>query len=156
MKPHKLPRMNSDEIDALIDSGMICRIAFKGEDFPYIAPFQYVKHQGNLYFHFTDYGRKMRLIKKDNRVCVSVERLADDLSEFKFVVLNGRLVKVDDSKEQAQVLQKIAEKGSQHFSNRFLAVHGLRTNEEWSSLSSERNMIIFKLLKDEELGLKSP
>ena len=101
--------MSSDEIENLVDTGMICRIAFKGEDFPYIAPFQYVKHEGTLYFHFTDYGRKMRYIKQDNRVCVSMEKLADDLSEFKFVVLNGRLVKVDDPDERDMVLQKISE-----------------------------------------------
>ena len=73
MKPYKLPKMSSQEIDTLLKQQKICRIAFRGEEFPYLAPFQYVKIGDSLYFHFTDYGRKMRLIEKDNRVCIGIE-----------------------------------------------------------------------------------
>lgn len=156
MKQFKLPRMDSNEINELIESNGICRIAFMGDEYPYIAPFQYVKYDDHLYFHFTDYGRKMRLIEKNNRVCVSVEKLNEDMSDFKFVVLNGRLEKVDNLNERFQVIKKLIEEGSQNFSTNFIVVHGLDSKTSWSSLGNDQDMIIFKLLKDEELGLKSP
>ncbi len=35
----KMPRMERSEFDRLIEDEYICRIAFKGEMHPYIAPF---------------------------------------------------------------------------------------------------------------------
>jgi nitroimidazol reductase NimA-like FMN-containing flavoprotein (pyridoxamine 5'-phosphate oxidase superfamily) len=35
--------MSSDEVNNLLDQENICRIAFKGEEFPYMAPFQYIR-----------------------------------------------------------------------------------------------------------------
>jgi hypothetical protein len=67
----------------------LCRIAFKGNKYPYMAPFQYVFMDGSIYFHFTDYGRKMRLLEKDKRVCVEIEKYKPDLSEYKFIVLRA-------------------------------------------------------------------
>jgi nitroimidazol reductase NimA-like FMN-containing flavoprotein (pyridoxamine 5'-phosphate oxidase superfamily) len=94
MKPYKLPKMSSDEVSELLDRERICRIAFKGAEFPYLAPFQYVRMGGALYFHFTDYGRKMRLLENDRRVCVGIESLEPDMSEYRFVVLRGELERV--------------------------------------------------------------
>ena len=76
----KLPKMDMREIQKLIGEQMLCRIAFKGSKYPYMAPFQYVVVDGSLYFHFTDYGKKMKLIGKDNRVCVEIESYSQDLA----------------------------------------------------------------------------
>ena len=51
----KLPKMEKFEIEKLLQEQMLCRIAFKGDKYPYIAPFQYVLMGGSLYFHFTDW-----------------------------------------------------------------------------------------------------
>jgi nitroimidazol reductase NimA-like FMN-containing flavoprotein (pyridoxamine 5'-phosphate oxidase superfamily) len=40
MNPVKLPKMTEDEIAGLIKEQLICRIAFKVDKIPYIAPFQ--------------------------------------------------------------------------------------------------------------------
>jgi nitroimidazol reductase NimA-like FMN-containing flavoprotein (pyridoxamine 5'-phosphate oxidase superfamily) len=64
--------MKRSEIERLIKEQFLCRIAFRGEEYPYIAPFQYVLLDGILYFHFTSYGRKMQLMKEDKQVCVEV------------------------------------------------------------------------------------
>jgi len=78
--------MEKLEIEKLLREQMVCRIAFKGNEYPYMAPFQYVAMDGFLYFHFTDYGKKMRLLEKDKRVCVEIEKYRPDLSEYNFVV----------------------------------------------------------------------
>jgi len=45
--------MKKSEIERLMKEQFLCRIAFRGEEYPYIAPFQYVFANGTLYFHFT-------------------------------------------------------------------------------------------------------
>lgn len=153
----RLPKMDKREIEKLIGEQMLCRIAFKGNEYPYMAPFQYVFMAGSLYFHFTDYGRKMRLLERDNRVCVEIERYLTDLSEYRFVVLRGTLKVVTDPLERAKVIKRMAEEGKQKLSKNFLAAHGFKKEEGWSSFTPEKPFVIVKLEEiAEEIGLKSP
>lgn len=152
----KLPRMNTHEIESLIKKQFLCRIAFKGKAHPYMAPFQYVFMNGSLYFHFTDYGRKMKLLEQDRRVCVEIESYRPDLSEYKFVVLRGSLMIVEDHNERQNVIDRMVEIGKEKISRNFLSAHGLRKEEGWDSLSSDKSLTIIKLDKVvETIGLKS-
>lgn len=151
-----MPKMGEEEIEALISGQNICRIAFNDAKYPYMAPFQYVRIDGALYFHFTDYGRKMRLLGKDNRVCVGIERFEPDLSEYNFIVLRGKLRVVDDPSERARAIEKIVEEG-RSLSTNFLAAHGFDSGSDWSSLTPEKPITIVKLDDvDEVIGLRSP
>ena len=152
----KLPKMSEQEIKKILCDQILCRIAFKGAEYPYIAPFQYVYMNGALYFHFTDYGRKMKMLKKDNQVCVEIEQLSPNLSEYYFVSLRGRLEVVEDSVERNAVIRRMAEDGKQRLSTNFLGAHGLKSDEGWSSLTPEKPLVILKLDVVEEIGLKSP
>ena len=153
----KLPKMEKHEIDQLIEEQMLCRIAFKGAEYPYMAPFQYVFTNGSLYFHFTDYGRKMKLIERDKRVCVEIEKVLPDMSEYNFVVLRGKVKTVTDPQERAEVIKRMAQEGKQKISPNFLAAHGFKKEEGWSSFSPEKPLLILKLEEiAEEIGLKSP
>jgi len=153
----KLPRMAKSEIETLLQEQMLCRIAFKGDTYPYMAPFQYVVIDGVLYFHFTDYGKKMRLLEKDKRVCVEIEKYKPDLSEYNFVVLRGELEVVKDPQERARAIERIAEEGKQKLSTHFLAAHGFRKENGWAAFTPERPIVIVKLKEvTEEIGLKSP
>lgn len=153
----KLPKMEKHEIDQLIREQMLCRIAFKGAEYPYMAPFQYVFMNGSLYFHFTDYGRKMKLIERDNRVCVEIEKFRPDMSKYNFVVLKGKVKTVTDPLERAKAIKRMAEEGKQKISSNFLAAHGFKKEEGWASFSPEKPLVILKLEEiAEEIGLKSP
>ena len=153
----KLPKMEKSEIEKLLQEQMLCRIAFKGDKYPYMAPFQYVLMGGSLYFHFTDYGKKMKLLERDKRVCVEIEKYRPDLSEYNFVVLRGELEVVRDPQERAKVINRIAEEGKQKLSTNFLVAHGFKKEEGWSSFTPERPVVIVKLKEvAEEIGLKSP
>jgi len=77
--------MKKSEIERLIKELFLCRIAFRGEEYPYIARFQYVFANGTLYFHFTAYGRKMKLIDMAEKVCVEIEQYNSDLSRYMFI-----------------------------------------------------------------------
>jgi nitroimidazol reductase NimA-like FMN-containing flavoprotein (pyridoxamine 5'-phosphate oxidase superfamily) len=153
----KLPKMEKPEIEKLLREQLLCRIAFKGGEYPYMAPFQYVFMDGSLYFHFTEYGKKMKLLERDKRVCVEIEKYKPDLSEYSFVVLRGKLKVVADRQERDKVIRMMAEEGKRKLSTNFLAAHGFKKDEDWSSFTPEKTMIIVKL-EDiaQEIGLKSP
>ena len=152
----KLPRMAKYEMERLIREQMLCRIAFKGAEYPYIAPFQYVFMDETLYFHFTDYGKKMKLLERDKRVCVEIEKFRPDLSEYNFVVFRGTLKVVEDPLERAKVIKKMAKEGQQKVSVNFLAAHGFKKEEGWSSFTPEKPLVVKLVEITEEVGLKSP
>jgi nitroimidazol reductase NimA-like FMN-containing flavoprotein (pyridoxamine 5'-phosphate oxidase superfamily) len=149
--------MSKIEIKKLVQEQMLCRIAFKGQKYPYIAPFQYVLVDDVMYFHFTDYGKKISLIENDNRVCVEIEKYNPDLSSYNFVIFRGELEEVTDSTERSKVIKKIAKEGKENLSLNFLAAHGIKKEEGWDSLTKKKKLLIVKL-KDitEIIGLKSP
>ena len=149
--------MDKSEIEKLLKEQFLCRIAFRGDDYPYIAPFQYVFMNGTLYFHFTAYGRKMKLVEKAKQVCVEIEQYKPDLSQYMFVTLKGRLSIIRDSTERGEVIKRMREIGKERLSRNFLAAHGFKINEGWDSLTAEKPLVIVKLEQlVEESGLKSP
>jgi nitroimidazol reductase NimA-like FMN-containing flavoprotein (pyridoxamine 5'-phosphate oxidase superfamily) len=154
----KLPKMTKQEMWKLIRRQRLCRIAFKGDDYPYMAPFQYAVLDSILYFHFTDYGKKMKLLDKDNRICVEIEEYREDLSEYSFIVLRGTLKVVTNQKERAEALQKLAEEGEQKLSPNFLPAHGFKKEDGWNSINPNNISLVAIKLENitQEIGLKSP
>jgi nitroimidazol reductase NimA-like FMN-containing flavoprotein (pyridoxamine 5'-phosphate oxidase superfamily) len=153
----KLPWMDEEEICDLIEEQSLCRIAFKGEEYPYMAPFRYVTVDGSMYFHFTNYGKKMRLIERDRRVCVEVESYEPDLREYRFVVFRGDLRMVEDPEERTKVIERMAEEGRSGISENFLAAHGFDPGEGWSTFTPDKPMTVVKLENiSEVVGLKNP
>ena len=153
----KMPRMKENEIGALIRQQFLCRIAFRGNTHPYIAPFQYAVVDGTLYFHFTDYGKKMSFFKQETPVCVEIERYTPNLSEYQFVVLTGKLRLVEDREERKMAIRKMAEVGKQKLSPNFLVAHGFSQGSDWGAFSEEKPILIIKLGEvTEKTGLKSP
>jgi len=154
----KLPKMTKQEMWKLIRRQRLCRIAFKGAKYPYIAPFQYVVLNGVLYFHFTDYGRKMKLIENDKHVCVEIEEYKEDLSEYSFIVLRGTLKVVTDQQERVKAIKKLSEEGKTKLSPNFLPAHGFNKEDGWSALTSTDLPLVVIRLENitQEIGLKSP
>ena len=153
----EMPKMKENEIEQLIREQFLCRIAFKGDLQPYIAPFQYAYVNGILYFHFTDYGKKMSFLKQEPTVCVEIERYTSNLSEYGFVVLNGKLRLVDDHEERKTAIEKMAEVGKKKISANFLLAHGFSQGSDWTDFTTEKPILIIKLDEvTQKIGLKSP
>ena len=58
-----------NEIEAIINSAMICRLAMVDENYPYIVPLCFGYEDNTLYFHSASQGKKLDILKKNNRVC---------------------------------------------------------------------------------------
>ena len=152
----KLPKMSKKEIENLFDNQYMCRIAFKGDEYPYLAPFRYIRINDEFYFHFTDYGRKMRLLDRDDKVCVQIESYTPDLAEYKFVSLRGRLEKVEKKDELQKAIERFRETGRNKLSPNFLAAHGFNPKDGWNVFTGE-DLVIIKLNDITDIvGLKSP
>ncbi len=152
----EMSKMKENEIEELIEDQLLCRIAFKGDLQPYIAPFQYAYVNGILYFHFTDYGKKMSFFKQETPVCVEIERYTPNLSEYGFVVLTGKLRLVEDHKERKRAIEKMAEVGKQKLSANFLLAHGFSQGSDWTDFTADKPILIIKLDEvTEKIGLKS-
>ena len=102
----KMPRMEKAEYDRVVTGQYICRIAFKGDKHPYIAPFLYVFDGRFLYFLSTRYGRKVKYFRDNPSVCVEIENYSPDLSQFGFVALPGRLAEVEDAEQKRVVRER--------------------------------------------------
>jgi nitroimidazol reductase NimA-like FMN-containing flavoprotein (pyridoxamine 5'-phosphate oxidase superfamily) len=104
----KIPRMQKQEYDRLIHENHICRIAFQGEDGPYIAPFMYIFDGRYLYFLSTRYGKKIGLFRKNPSVAVEIEQYARDLSTYTFVTLRGCLEEVAGKETKRSIKERFA------------------------------------------------
>ena len=60
-------------IEEIIRQSDVCRIALHDDEFPYIVPLNYAYEDGTLYFHSANEGKKIELIRKNNKVCFEIE-----------------------------------------------------------------------------------
>jgi nitroimidazol reductase NimA-like FMN-containing flavoprotein (pyridoxamine 5'-phosphate oxidase superfamily) len=151
----KLPVMSEDEIKDALQNNHLCRIAFIDEKYPYISPFQYVYLNDKLYFHFTDYGKKMSIIEKNRNVCVSIENFKPDLQKYYFISIQGELAPVKDNEKKKQVVIKMVKEAEDKYSHNFLTAHGFDKEKGWDAFELENQLIFTLIPKKKAIGLKS-
>jgi nitroimidazol reductase NimA-like FMN-containing flavoprotein (pyridoxamine 5'-phosphate oxidase superfamily) len=157
MDIEKMPRMKKAEYDEIINNQYICRIAFRGEQHPYIVPFLYVFDGTYMYFLSTKYGKKVEYFHQNPYVSVEVENYSPDLSNFSFVSLFGRLMEVEDAEVKQSVremfLQLIKAK---RLSANVLSALGHSPQDPFESILNEGKNSVWKLTGVKEiLGLKN-
>jgi hypothetical protein len=103
MNIFKIPHMEKNEYDRLIHDNYICRIAFRGDSFPYVVPFLYSFDGKYLYFLPTRYGRKIDYFHQYPHVSVEIEYYSSDFSSYKFISLQGTLEEINDNNEKQRV-----------------------------------------------------
>ena len=62
-----------NEIEEIINKAGVCHLGLVDGDEPYVVPFSFGYERGALYFHGNMKGRKIELIRKNNRVCFEME-----------------------------------------------------------------------------------
>ncbi|MBI4187298.1 MAG: pyridoxamine 5'-phosphate oxidase family protein [Chloroflexi bacterium] len=64
---------NIEEIEGIIRKAVHCRIGLVDNDEPYIVPVNFGYQRGALYFHSFSQGRKIELLRKNNRTCFEID-----------------------------------------------------------------------------------
>ncbi len=155
----KIPSMSKEEYDNLIKETHVSRIAFLGGDYPYIAPFMYVFDEDEkfLYFLSTKYGKKIDLINKNPHVAVEIEKYSHDMSQYKFITLQGKITEVKNENEKMDIKAKFVDKIKNKLSNTALAALGYSPDETPQSIMEEERILLWKLVDVEKIvALKNP
>jgi hypothetical protein len=63
----------NQEITAIIQKAEVCRIALVDGDSPYIVPVNFAVHENHLYFHSAMDGRKIDILRKNNKICFEMD-----------------------------------------------------------------------------------
>jgi nitroimidazol reductase NimA-like FMN-containing flavoprotein (pyridoxamine 5'-phosphate oxidase superfamily) len=99
------------EIESIIKSCDVCRVAFADDNVPYIVTmnFGYSVKLRKIYFHCAREGRKIEMIRRNNYVCFEMDAGHDliagdhpcDFSmKFISIVGYGRIYIIDDDEEK--------------------------------------------------------
>ena len=149
--------MEKQEYDRLIREQYIARIVFKGEKYPYIAPFLYVFDGKYLYFLSTRYGKKIEYFRQNSYVTVEIERYDPDLSNYAFVSLSGHLVEVIDEMSKKEVrehfIRLIREK---NLSENIMIALGHSSQDPTEAILREERNVMWKLTDVRKItGLKN-
>ena len=151
----KLPAMSGDEVESLLESQTICRMALNDIPQPYIIALDYVYLDGKLYFHLADYGLKMNLIKSDPHVSVEIDNFCDGARDYETITLMGELRSVMDKTEKMNAVKALigsvkARGGEKNVAAR----HGLRSLDQ-DTLASPSSPL-YCLTVSDYVALKSP
>jgi nitroimidazol reductase NimA-like FMN-containing flavoprotein (pyridoxamine 5'-phosphate oxidase superfamily) len=110
---------NKTLIDEIIAASDVCRIAFADENTPYIVTLNFGYSGGEkpcLFFHCATEGRKIEMMKKNNKVCFQMdnghrmyrgEKGCDWGMKYKSVVGYGILKTVENESERKTALDLI-------------------------------------------------
>jgi len=60
-------------VHQILSQSSVCRLAIHDEPYPYIVPLNYGYKENALYFHCALAGRKLELIKQNNKVGFEIE-----------------------------------------------------------------------------------
>ena len=108
------------KIEEIVNKVKVCHIGFVDGDTPYVLPFNFAYRNNTLYIHSALTGRKIDILKKNNKVCASFEadsklfvrheQVACSYSmTFKSVLMFGTLEFIDDIEEKSKIMNLIME-----------------------------------------------
>ncbi|MBN2095139.1 MAG: pyridoxamine 5'-phosphate oxidase family protein [Candidatus Aenigmarchaeota archaeon] len=143
MGAFRIPFLGAKGQMRLIESNFLCRIAFGGSEFPYIAPFFYVLEKGRIYVIASNYGLKLALMESRPKVCLEIESNSGDFSSFFFVRLLGTISIVKDATEEKAVRMRFFKLfSSGKVSERALTAIGLlETDPPEAILETSQNLV---------------
>lgn len=138
-------------IHEILSKSEICRIALLDGNIPYIVPLNYGFLDNALYFHAASTGKKIDLIRKNNRVCFEIEYAAEIVrneqscnwtTRYRSVIGTGTMQILTDDIQKKNGLDII------------MAHYGKKENNQYQESNISR-MVILKLNIDQVSGKQS-
>jgi len=117
MRRHDREITNRQEIDEIIRSALVCRIALADGNEPYVVPVSFGYDGEAIYIHTAKCGRKIEFIEANNRVCFELEAnvslQADDgdackwTFAFESVIGYGTITELETAEDRIRGLNQI-------------------------------------------------
>ena len=106
---------DSKEIEGIVKKATVCRLGLMDEDEAYIVPVNFGYEKNAIYFHSALEGRKIELIKRNDKVCFEIEADVgiekNDKSEcstkYRSVIGMGRTRILESAEERVRGLKAI-------------------------------------------------
>ena len=104
------------EIESIILRSSVCRLALADQHQPYIVPLCFGYGDRKLYFHSAGSGKKLEIIKKNNRVCfefdidcevITSDKACDWGMKYKSVIGFGTASFIEDFDSKCRALDII-------------------------------------------------
>ena len=109
------------EMEALLTEAPACRLGLCDGGQPYVVPVTFVYEEGAVYVHSSPEGEKIRILRKNPRVCVEVDSIGrvipgDDpcrwSMSYRSVIGQGTAKWVEEPGEKARALAALVRKYS--------------------------------------------
>ncbi len=110
------------EIEALIKRAIVCRLGLSENNVSYIVPMNYGYEDNRLYFHCTPEGKKVDIIRQNNKVCFELDLDHEAIKSetpckwsmrYRSVIGFGEAFFLDELKEKIRAMDIIL----QHYSD---------------------------------------
>lgn len=107
------------QIDEFLLQAKTGSLAMTDGEQPYVIPLNFVWHEGSIYFHGADAGRKETIMQQNNRVCFLVSEEygtiadpvpADTDTAYMSVIIFGRAERITELEHATGALQAMLEK----------------------------------------------
>ncbi len=112
------------EIETIMQKADVCRLGLAVDNTPYVVPVNYGYENNCLYIHCAKQGRKIDMIRQNNKVCFEMDIEAkiwnrdkpacNWSNSYRCVIGYGRAFLLEDFEEKKQALDIIMK----HYSNR--------------------------------------
>ncbi len=108
-----------EKIDAFLTRAKVGHLGLTDGVYPYVIPLNFCWHDGSIYFHGADAGRKVEIISKNPNavftVCEEFGTIADPVpaltdTGYMSVMLFGQIERVEDIREMTGALQAMLDK----------------------------------------------
>jgi len=105
-----------EEIEAIIRKSLVCRLGMADENGPYIVPLSFGYADNCLFFHSAKEGKKLDILRKNNKVCFEVDtdkeivngdKACDWGMKFKSVIGFGKVFLIEDMESKKRGLDII-------------------------------------------------
>ncbi len=100
--------MNRREIDALLESQIVGRLACCVEDNPYVVPMSYAYDGEYIYAHAKD-GKKIQMMRKNPNICFQVDKM-EDMANWQSVIVWGEYEELTSRIERNLALKILMER----------------------------------------------
>ena len=60
-------------VQDILENGLVCHLGLHDGQYPYVVPMSYGYRDGRIYVHCAREGRKVDILRKNDRVCVEVD-----------------------------------------------------------------------------------
>ncbi|MDK2890700.1 MAG: uncharacterized protein PWR21_1332 [Methanoculleus sp.] len=110
---------DSTLLSAVLEDAFVCRIGLADGDWPYLVPMNFAYVDGCVYLHSAGEGKKIEILKRNNRVCfeaetglalVRAERACDFGTRYVSIIGTGTASFVADLAEKSRALDLLMQK----------------------------------------------